>query len=613
MQLPWPFRRAQRSPSADGRAQSESAAAWTGPEARHDWRRLPPLRETIGPPPLLAPPRPFADALAASNPPPPILAPLSHGRSLEAPRGLVVGVARAVPAVAGPAMPRPVQRSPLAPGRRSIGQVEPEVTLDLPAPVADASTSSTPSTPSTPSTEVVAAVHPTSRLPVPSQGIVPGPRAFTRAPDPERTRPLLGLVGQPRAGGSARARPPEPPEPAIQRKPDTPVSLPSSPSTELAADAPRLTLGQTRRLGLGAPIAGGPMGLVTRPLPVAVESTTAGEMPTRRTASAPVASADTESSVTHATPASLPLAVRPLAETTPPGSAAATATSPAMPEGASAHATRSAGPAPTGRPVAASPPATRPTPRRETPLVSAQPLRSRVQRAPLSIPRASPAARAPASESPGSPTAGSIGAAGSPVRVHRGPAAGDMSRALEARSFTHGGEIYLPDSHGPLTTGAARSLLAHELTHVVQQRRFGSSLPLEHTPHGQALEAEAVGAERSTALPLAMPPHATSEPAAAAPDATPSAQRAPVGAATVATATTPRDDVATVNLTQGTQRSPAKPRGERKNALGADAPRVHSEQELEDLAHQLYSRIGRRLRRELLVDRERSGLAMDLP
>jgi hypothetical protein len=43
------------------------------------------------------------------------------------------------------------------------------------------------------------------------------------------------------------------------------------------------------------------------------------------------------------------------------------------------------------------------------------------------------------------------------------------------------------------------------------------------------------------------------------------------------------------------------------------ARRGHSEQELEELAGQLYSRIGRRLRREILVDRERSGLALDLP
>ena len=35
--------------------------------------------------------------------------------------------------------------------------------------------------------------------------------------------------------------------------------------------------------------------------------------------------------------------------------------------------------------------------------------------------------------------------------------------------------------------------------------------------------------------------------------------------------------------------------------------------ELEILAHQLYQRIGRHLRRELLVDRERAGFALDLP
>jgi len=38
-----------------------------------------------------------------------------------------------------------------------------------------------------------------------------------------------------------------------------------------------------------------------------------------------------------------------------------------------------------------------------------------------------------------------------------------------------------------------------------------------------------------------------------------------------------------------------------------------TETELEELAGQLYGRISRRLRRELLVDRERAGLMVDLP
>ena len=40
--------------------------------------------------------------------------------------------------------------------------------------------------------------------------------------------------------------------------------------------------------------------------------------------------------------------------------------------------------------------------------------------------------------------------------------------------------------------------------------------------------------------------------------------------------------------------------------------RPSSDAELEELAGQLYGRISRRLRRELLVDRERAGVMVDL-
>ena len=60
------------------------------------------------------------------------------------------------------------------------------------------------------------------------------------------------------------------------------------------------------------------------------------------------------------------------------------------------------------------------------------------------------------------------------------------------------------------------------------------------------------------------------------------------------------------------QRAPSgdSRRGDAKAAR--DERNGHTEQELDDLAHQLYSRIGSRLRRELLVDRERAGFAIDL-
>src|SRR5262249_17975831 len=55
------------------------------------------------------------------------------------------------------------------------------------------------------------------------------------------------------------------------------------------------------------------------------------------------------------------------------------------------------------------------------------------------------------------------------VRVHTGAQADQLNRVLQARAFTTGRDIFL--RRGEYTPGgrAGRELLAHELTHVVQQ------------------------------------------------------------------------------------------------------------------------------------------------
>jgi hypothetical protein len=59
------------------------------------------------------------------------------------------------------------------------------------------------------------------------------------------------------------------------------------------------------------------------------------------------------------------------------------------------------------------------------------------------------------------------------VRVHTGAEAGASSRAVHARAFTLGNDIVFgPGEYQPHST-AGRSLLAHELTHVVQQASGG--------------------------------------------------------------------------------------------------------------------------------------------
>ncbi len=57
----------------------------------------------------------------------------------------------------------------------------------------------------------------------------------------------------------------------------------------------------------------------------------------------------------------------------------------------------------------------------------------------------------------------------SAVRVHTGPEADSMNRSLNAKAFTTGRDIYFRDGEYNPGSSGGRELLAHELTHVVQQ------------------------------------------------------------------------------------------------------------------------------------------------
>lgn len=63
----------------------------------------------------------------------------------------------------------------------------------------------------------------------------------------------------------------------------------------------------------------------------------------------------------------------------------------------------------------------------------------------------------------------------SKVRVHADGAAADMSRDIHAKAFTHGSDIYFNNGQYNPHTLQGRHLLAHELTHVVQQGGSGSA------------------------------------------------------------------------------------------------------------------------------------------
>lgn len=80
--------------------------------------------------------------------------------------------------------------------------------------------------------------------------------------------------------------------------------------------------------------------------------------------------------------------------------------------------------------------------------------------------------------------------------VHRGPDVTEEARQLGARAFARDGEVFVPIEAGPLDEAPAKSFLAHELTHLAQQRRRTTPLPAEGSVEGLVLEAEAQRAER---------------------------------------------------------------------------------------------------------------------
>ncbi len=62
-----------------------------------------------------------------------------------------------------------------------------------------------------------------------------------------------------------------------------------------------------------------------------------------------------------------------------------------------------------------------------------------------------------------------FGADFSVVRLHTGGDAAQLNREVSAQAFTRGQDIYLGEGKDDLTSAQGKQLLAHELTHVVQQ------------------------------------------------------------------------------------------------------------------------------------------------
>ncbi len=65
------------------------------------------------------------------------------------------------------------------------------------------------------------------------------------------------------------------------------------------------------------------------------------------------------------------------------------------------------------------------------------------------------------------------------VRIHTDSRAAEMSSSIQAKAFTHGSNIYFNSNQYSPTSTSGKKLLAHELTHVEQQRGGPSAKPLQ--------------------------------------------------------------------------------------------------------------------------------------
>ncbi|HSV65919.1 MAG TPA: DUF4157 domain-containing protein [Mycobacteriales bacterium] len=451
----WPFRR--RGRGGPGPVAAEPAPARA---SGRDWAALPPLRPasrrhdvlTAGPAPVL-PPLPGERAVAGADVPP------ATGR--------VDGLASVLPAPA----PAPMAAGPAgAPGpalptaplvyRRTV------VTLPAHQPLTLA---------------LDEYVGPAREPAEPSR-----PPSWLRGMAP----PWLAQ-DDPAGFPSPFAAPaePEPPEPPAATAATTTL-VSSAPvaaeeDVELARPGPRrrMSLGQSRRLGLGAPIsrpAGEPFTLpvemtelvepaepvVTQP-PAAVEQLGAVEPPWDPPPGPAAGMLQEPEPEPEPEPADQP-AHPSAAVTVPPPADRPRAPARALAPGEPPLAMRV-------RPVYHAAPATRATP--PPPTV----LRPAPTRVPTDL---------------ASALRDSHGVDVADVQVYRGPDVAAEARSRGARAFTRGGAVFLPAEAGPADAPATRGLLAHELVHAVQQRALGAGLPAPDTHLGQALEAEAVAAER---------------------------------------------------------------------------------------------------------------------
>jgi hypothetical protein len=93
----------------------------------------------------------------------------------------------------------------------------------------------------------------------------------------------------------------------------------------------------------------------------------------------------------------------------------------------------------------------------------------------------------------------SLGESLGDVRVHTGAGAAALARAVSARAFTVGNDIFFGSGEYRPGSSEGKQLIAHEVTHTIQQRGAPAGGPLAVSQPGDALEREAEAVARDVA------------------------------------------------------------------------------------------------------------------
>ena len=93
-----------------------------------------------------------------------------------------------------------------------------------------------------------------------------------------------------------------------------------------------------------------------------------------------------------------------------------------------------------------------------------------------------------------------IGSDFSKVKIHTDAKSADMNRQLGAKAFTHGNDVYFNKGNFNPGTPDGKRLLAHELTHVVQQK--GKIQPQVQTKRDPIFETKFKGTIHSSSNPI---------------------------------------------------------------------------------------------------------------